>query len=57
MHPVYLHNGFLLLAFLFFLFDGFQLQVARISWTALGFACVVGAFLFPFFISTSGNPY
>lgn len=48
MHTI--HNGFLLLAFFFFLFDGFRVKAERVSWTPLGFACVVGAFLFPFFI-------
>jgi hypothetical protein len=44
------HNGFLVLAFLFFLFDGLRWANPRVSWTPLGFACVVGAFLFPFFL-------
>lgn len=50
MHPVYVHNGFLVLAFVFFLFDGFHVMHPKVSWTPLGFACVVGAFLFPFFV-------
>jgi len=50
MHPTYVHNGFLVLAFVFFLFDAFHVSKPGISWTPLGFACVVGAFLFPFFV-------
>lgn len=53
MHPVYVHNGFLVLAFVFFLFEGFGFRLAppsRISWVPLGYACVVGAFVFPFFV-------
>jgi hypothetical protein len=50
MHPTYVHNGFLILAFVFFLFDGLRVQSTRVSWTPLGFACVVGAFVFPFFL-------
>lgn len=50
MHPTYVHNGFLILAFFFFLFDGVRVESKRLSWTPLGFACVVGAFLFPFFV-------
>ena len=48
-HPVYVHNGFLLLAFILFLLDGFRVP-ASVSWTPLGYASVVGAFLFPFFV-------
>lgn len=50
MHTTYLHNGFLLLAFVFFLLDGFKVKAERVAWTPLGYACVVGAFLFPFFV-------
>jgi hypothetical protein len=50
MHPVYVHNGFLLLAFVFFLFAGFNVASTKFSWIPLGYACVVAAFLFPFFI-------
>jgi hypothetical protein len=49
MHPAYVHNGFLVLAFVFFILDGLRVQ-AKVSWTPLGFACVVGAFVFHFFI-------
>jgi hypothetical protein len=46
-----IHNGFLLLACLFFFFDGARLFISpKVSWTPLGFACVVAAFLFPFFV-------
>lgn len=50
MHTTYVHNGFLFLAFIFFLLDGFRVENRVLSWTPLGFACVVGAFLFPFFV-------
>lgn len=36
----------LLVAFICFLLDGFKVQAA-VAWTPLGFAAVVGAFLFP----------
>jgi hypothetical protein len=38
MHTTYLHNGFLVLAFVFFLFDGFKVKAERVAWTPLGFA-------------------
>jgi hypothetical protein len=50
MHTTYVHNGFLILAFVFFLLDGFRVQSNKVTWTPLGFACVVGSFLFPFFV-------
>jgi hypothetical protein len=50
MHPIYVHNVFLLLAFLFFLLDGFRVTSTKVTWTPLGFGCVVGAFLLPVFI-------
>ena len=49
-HPEYVHNGFLVLAIVFFLFEGFRVVSTRVSWTPLGFACVVAAYVFPFFI-------
>jgi hypothetical protein len=48
MHPAYVHNGFLIIAIILFLLDGFRVQ-ASVSWTPLGFASVVAAFVFPFF--------
>lgn len=51
MHTtVYVHNGFLLLAFFFFLFAGVRVKSERVDWTALGFCAVTAAFLFPFFV-------
>jgi hypothetical protein len=51
MHnTTYVHNGFLILALIFFLLDGFKVASVRFSWTPLGFASVVAAFLFPFFV-------
>lgn len=47
MHHWY--NGFLLLAFFFFLFDGFKVKAEKVAWTPLGFACVVAWVLFPAF--------
>jgi len=50
-----LRTGFLLLAFIFFLLDGITVtraqpqppRAVQLHWTPLGFAAVVGAFLFP----------
>jgi hypothetical protein len=54
MHTTYVHNGFLVLAFVFFLFNGFRFAFAAPrttpNWDSLGYASVVVAFLFPFFI-------
>jgi hypothetical protein len=54
MHPVYVHNGFLILAIIFFLLGGFRYTFREPrrtpGWTDLGFASVVAAFVFPFFV-------
>jgi hypothetical protein len=50
MHPAYVHNGFLLLAIVFFLLAGFNVQSTKLSWVPLGYASVVAAFVFPFFV-------
>jgi len=53
-HGVYVHNGFLLLAIMFFCFQGFNLKrrepLETPQWNSFGYACVVAAFVFPFFI-------
>jgi hypothetical protein len=54
MHPAYVHNGFLILAIVFFLLNAFHFAFRdprrTPNWDSLGFACVVCAFVFPFFI-------
>jgi hypothetical protein len=49
MHnPIYVHNVFLVLAFVFFMLDGIRVNSPKVSWTPLGFACVVAAILWPY---------
>lgn len=60
MHTQYLHNGFLVLAIVFFLLNAFHYVFRGPSpsneprktpnWDSLGFASVVLAFVLPFFI-------
>jgi hypothetical protein len=51
MHAgIYVHNGFLIVAIVFFVLDGIKAVSPAVSWTPLGFASVVAAFVFPFFV-------
>ena len=53
-HGMYLHNGFLIMAVVFFVLQGINFVFAppRVTprWDSFGFACVVSAFVFPFFV-------
>lgn len=50
MHATVVHNGFLVLALVFFLLAGFRVASQKLDWTNLGYASIVAAFLFPFFV-------
>lgn len=50
MHATYAHNLFLILAIVFFMLDGLKVVSPRFTWTPIGFACVVAAFVIPVFV-------